>query len=376
MSASSHHRRWMERCLELAQMAAGRTAPNPMVGCVILNDGLVVGEGFHPGAGQPHAEVFALRQAQDRAQGATLYVSLEPCNHHGRTPPCTEAVIGAGIAKVVVGMIDPNPQVAGAGVARLRAAGIEVEVGIEEAACQRLNRGFIHRVTQGRPLGILKYAMTLDGKIATPTGHSAWVTSPAARAAVHQLRATCDAVIVGGETVRQDNPHLTTHGHSTHNPRRVILSRQLDLPTTARVWDSSVAPTVVYCQGTAPADRQHFLQDLGVTVVPLPELTPAAVMADLHRLGCLTALWECGGTLAAAAIRDQAVQRVWAFVAPKIIGGRQAPSPVGDLQRDRMDQALPLQDCHWRQIGPDLLIEGTLIYDEDAQDEEPPFAPA
>ncbi|HIK46063.1 MAG TPA: bifunctional diaminohydroxyphosphoribosylaminopyrimidine deaminase/5-amino-6-(5-phosphoribosylamino)uracil reductase RibD, partial [Leptolyngbyaceae cyanobacterium M65_K2018_010] len=188
------HTRWMHRCLELARQAAGQTAPNPMVGAVVINHGQLVGEGFHPGAGQPHAEVFALAQAGAQAQGADLYVNLEPCNHTGRTPPCTEAIIQAGIRRVIAGMVDPDPRGSGQGLDRLRQAGLEVIVGIEAAACQQLNEGFVRRITHQRPFGIYKYAMTLDGKIATPTGHSQWVTGPLARRAVHRLRSECDAV--------------------------------------------------------------------------------------------------------------------------------------------------------------------------------------
>ena len=163
----------MRRCIELAQKAVGQTAPNPMVGAVVVKDGEIIGEGFHPGAGQPHAEVFALREAGEAAKGATIYVSLEPCNHYGRTPPCSLAVVEAGLAKVVVGMVDPDPRVSGGGLETLRKAGIEVVTGVEEAACRQLNQGFIHRILHKQPFGILKYAMTLDGKIATTTGHSA-----------------------------------------------------------------------------------------------------------------------------------------------------------------------------------------------------------
>ncbi|MFO5527864.1 MAG: bifunctional diaminohydroxyphosphoribosylaminopyrimidine deaminase/5-amino-6-(5-phosphoribosylamino)uracil reductase RibD, partial [Cuspidothrix sp.] len=230
--------RMMLRCLELARTALGLTSPNPLVGAVVVQDGKIVGEGFHPRAGEPHAEVFALRAAGERSRGSTIYVSLEPCNHHGRTPPCSEGLINAGVSKVVVGMVDPNPLVAGGGIARLRAAGIEVVVGVEEAACQRLNEGFVHRILYKRPLGILKYAMTLDGKIATTGGHSAWVTNQDARTEVHRLRAACDAVIVGGNTVRQDNPYLTSHQVEVHNPLRVVMSRSLNLPEQARLWDT------------------------------------------------------------------------------------------------------------------------------------------
>lgn len=217
-----HHQQMMQRCLQLAQKAAGFTTPNPLVGCVIERDGEIVGEGYHPKAGEPHAEVFALRAAGDKAKGATAYVSLEPCNHFGRTPPCSEALVKAGVATVVVGMVDPDPRVSGKGIERLRAAGIQVITGVEEADCQRVNEAFVHRILYQRPFGILKYAMTLDGKIATTAGHSAWITKEVARAHVHRLRATCDAVIVGGNTVRRDNPHLTTHHKADANQPPII----------------------------------------------------------------------------------------------------------------------------------------------------------
>lgn len=355
---SATHEVWMQRCLELAGMASGQTAPNPLVGCVIVQGETVVGEGFHPGAGEPHAEVFALREAGDNASGATLYVNLEPCNHYGRTPPCTEAIIKAGVKRVVIGIIDPDPRVSGRGVTRLREAGVEVLEGIDANACQRLNEGFIHRVVHHRPFGILKYAMTLDGKIATLSGHSAWVTSPEARRWVHRLRGACDAIIVGGNTVRHDNPHLTTHGQTRHNPLRVVMSRQLDLPEGANLWCDRQASTVVFTSATAPTDRLKRLSSQ-VDVVSLEHLTPAAVMETLYQRGYATVLWECGGTLAAQAISQGCVQKVLAFVAPKLIGdgGR---SPVGNLGFERMTDALDLSQVDWRPVGSDLLIEGYL----------------
>ncbi|PSB33672.1 bifunctional diaminohydroxyphosphoribosylaminopyrimidine deaminase/5-amino-6-(5-phosphoribosylamino)uracil reductase RibD [Stenomitos frigidus ULC18] len=351
-------RAMMQRCLDLARRALGRTAPNPLVGSVIVQEGAIVGEGFHPAAGQPHAEVFALRAAGDRARNATLYVNLEPCNHYGRTPPCSEAIVAAGLQRVVVGMVDPDPRVAGGGIARLRQAGIAVTVGIEEAACRKLNEAFVHRILHHRPFGILKYAMTLDGKIATTTGHSAWVTGPTARAEVHQLRAACDAVIVGGNTVRRDNPLLTSR--QEHTPLRVVMSRSLDLPTDAQLWDTAIAPTLVFTEAKAQSDVQQALMQQGVEVIESTPLTPAAVMKYLYDSGCLSVLWECGGTLAARAIADGAVQKVLAFIAPKIIGGSTASSPVGDLGLMAMTEALVLEQMEWRSIGSDLLIEGYL----------------
>lgn len=354
------HQHWMARCIDLAQQAAGQTAPNPLVGSVIVRAGEVVGEGFHPGAGQPHAEVFALRQAGAQAQGSTLYVNLEPCNHTGRTPPCTEAIIQAGVRRVVAGMVDPDPRVAGAGIERLRQAGLEVLVGVEEAACRRLNEAFVCRVLHQRPLGWLKYAMTLDGKIATTTGHSQWITGPEARAAVHQLRSVCDAVVVGGNTVRHDNPRLTSHGHSVHNPRRVVMSRVLDLPAHAQLWDRSVASTTVFTSPAAPAHRRQALDQAGVEVIVLETLTPKTVMQHLYDSGCAQVLWECGGTLAAQAIQDGVIDKVWAFVAPKLVGGQEAPTPLDSLGITEMSAAVPLQRVTWRSIGPDLLLEGYL----------------
>ena len=350
----------MRRCLELARTAQGQTAPNPVVGAVIVQNKEIVGEGFHPKAGSPHAEIFALRDAREYAQGATLYVNLEPCNHYGRTPPCTEAVIAAGLRRVVVGMVDPNPKVSGGGIARLREAGIEVTIGVEAAACQELNEAFVHRIVHRSPFGILKYAMTLDGKIAATTGHSSWVTGAASRQRVHQVRSTCDAIIVGGNTVRKDNPYLTTHGVTHHNPLRVVMSRSLNLPTTANLWQTQAAPTIVLTSLGANPDIQKRLIDQGVEVVELEPLTPSEAMKYLYDRGLSSVLWECGGTLAARAIAEGCVQKLLAFIAPKIIGGIDAPTPVGDLGLATMTQALTLERVKWSAIDEDYLIEGYL----------------
>ena len=358
--ATEFDRTMMQRCLTLARQALGRTSPNPLVGAVIVQEGTIIGEGFHPGAGQPHAEVFALRQAAEKARGATLYVNLEPCNHYGRTPPCSEAIVQAGIKKVVVGMIDPNPLVAGKGIQRLESAGIETLVGVEESECRQLNQGFIHRITAKKPFGILKYAMTLDGKIAATSGHSAWITSPASRQIVHQLRAACDAIIVGGSTVRQDNPHLTTHGLSDHNPLRVVMTRSLDLPPSAHLWDTSQFPTLVYTQIDANVKLKQQLLTKGVEVIELTAVTPTLVMENLYQRGFCQVLWECGGGLSAAAIAEGMVQKIIAFIAPKIIGGINAPTAVGDLGFQLMSQALQLENVTVNYLNPDILIEGYL----------------
>ena len=351
-------RQMMYRCIDLAKQAWGKTAPNPLVGAVVVRDGAIVGEGFHPGAGQPHAEVFALRQAGKLARGATIYVSLEPCNHYGRTPPCAAALVTAGVAKVVVGMVDPNPLVAGGGIATLEQAGIEVVVGVETAACEELNEGFVQRIVHQRPLGILKYAMTLDGKIATDNGHSTWVSSEPSRHYVHHLRAGCDAVIIGGNTLRRDNPYLTSHDPAAPNPLRVVMTRSLEVPNEAILWDTKIAPTLVVTQTGANPKLQAILRDRGVQILELDTLKPTLVMQHLYDRGFLSVLWECGGTLAASAISDGAIQKVLAFVAPKIVGGSAAPSPVGDLGIRSMSEAMVLERVSWQQIGTDLLIQG------------------
>ena len=361
-TGSAFDRAMMQRCCELARRAAGRTAPNPMVGSVVTRGEEILGEGYHPQAGEPHAEVFALRDArrhgENSAKGATLYVNLEPCNHFGRTPPCSEAAIAAGVRRVVIGMRDPNPQAKG-GIETLREAGIDVTVGVEESLCRRLNEAFIYRVLHGQPFGILKYAMTLDGKIATTTGHSAWMSGSASRQQVHRLRGRCDAVIVGGNTVRRDNPNLTTHGEQEHNPLRVVMSRRLDLPVVANLWNVDVAPTLVFTE-VADAGVAKVLRQQGVEVIELDSLTPRAVMSSLYKKGAMSVLWECGGTLAAAAIADSSVQKVWAFVAPKLIGGAIAPSPLGDLGLEKMTDAIALKDMQITQIDQDFLIQGYL----------------
>ena len=360
MSQENFDQQMMQRCLTLARKASGYTSPNPMVGAVVVKNGQVIGEGFHFKPGEPHAEVFALRDAGENAAGGTVYVNLEPCNHYGRTPPCTKALIAARVAKVVVGMVDPNPLVSGKGIAKLRDAGIEVTVGVEEVACRRLNEAFCHRIVHHKCFGILKYAMTLDGKIATSTGHSAWVTGTTSRQLVHQTRAGCDAVIVGGNTVRRDNPYLTVHEATGRNPLRVVMSRNLHLPQEANLWNVNIAPTLVFTEWGQNPSLQAELRNKGVEVLELSPLTPSQVMDVLYKRQLSRILWECGGVLGAQAIREGVIQKVMAFIAPKIIGGVSAASPVGDLGLEKMSDALSLQDVTIRQIDQDMLVEGYL----------------
>jgi len=351
----------MRRALALAALGAGRTSPNPLVGAVVLDHaGTLVGEGYHARAGTPHAEVHALAQAGERARGGTLIVTLEPCCHHGRTPPCSEAVIAAGIARVVVAMADPNPQVAGGGLAQLEAAGIAVISGVGQAEARELNRAFVHRITTGRPLGLLKWAMSLDGRTALPNGASQWISAAPARSWVHRLRAQCDAVIVGGGTLRADDPLLTSRGQRTPEPLRVVLSRCLQLPERAQAWDTSTAPTLVAHGHEAPAAAKAQLDHLcssnpGLERLELPHCSPSALLEALAQRGCNQVLWECGPELAAAALREGCVQQVAAVIAPKLLGGIPARTPLGELGLQRMDEAPSWQAQRLQQLGPDLL---------------------
>ncbi|WP_287130902.1 bifunctional diaminohydroxyphosphoribosylaminopyrimidine deaminase/5-amino-6-(5-phosphoribosylamino)uracil reductase RibD [Candidatus Cyanaurora vandensis] len=351
---------WMRHCLTLAQRGAGCTAPNPLVGAVVVQADEVVGVGFHPRAGQPHAEVFALHQAGVRAQGATLYVNLEPCHHQGRTPPCTQSIRQSGVTRVVVGMVDPNPLVQGRGLVALQAAGLDVTTGVLEQECRDLNRAFTHFITTGRPWGVWKYAMTLDGKLATVTGDSFWVSGEPARAQVQMLRNQVDAVIVGGQTVRRDNPRLTCRLPEGRNPLRVVLTRTLDLPHTARLWQTAIAPTLVFTGPNHDRAMAEFLVSQGVEVQVLAQVTPNAVLTVLGQRGLLSVLWECGGNLAAQALHDGSIQQVLCFISPKLIGGTQAPSPLGGVGVTWMREALPLEGVRVSQVGADILIEGVL----------------
>jgi diaminohydroxyphosphoribosylaminopyrimidine deaminase/5-amino-6-(5-phosphoribosylamino)uracil reductase len=358
----------MRRALTLAALGESRTSPNPLVGAVVLDAaGQLVGEGFHARAGEPHAEVGALTQAGTRALGGTLIVTLEPCCHHGRTPPCTEAVINAGISRVVVAMADPDPRVAGGGIARLRAAGLEVIEAVAEQEALRLNRAFVHRVRTRRPLGILKWAMSLDGRTALPNGQSQWISGPAARAWVHRLRSRCDAVIVGGGTVRADDPLLTSRGRREPEPLRVVLSRSLDLPEKAQLWDQAVAATLVaHGPMGAPDQREGearaaatcaLLDRLGVERLELGSCEPGALLEALAARGCNRVLWECGPELAAAALRQGCVQELAAVIAPKLLGGLAARTPVGNLGLEGLDQVQRWREQERTGLGSDLLWE-------------------
>jgi len=347
----------MHRALALASLAKGYTSPNPLVGALVVDSsGRLIGEGYHACAGLPHAEVGALAQAGVAARGGTLIVTLEPCCHQGRTPPCTDAVIAAGIERVVVALEDPDPRVAGGGISRLRSAGLEVITGVLKKQAAHQNRAFVHRVRTGRPWGVLKWAMSLDGRTALPNGESQWISGLKARTWVHQLRACCDAVIVGGGTVRADDPLLTSRGRRDPEPLRVVLSRSMELPLRAQLWKTDVAPTLLahgpeVSEGSVPR---------GPELLHLPVCDPDHLMRSLAARDCNQVLWECGPELAASAIQQHCVQELAAVVAPKLLGGQPARTPLGDLGLINLNQAKQLAMEQTIKLGDDLLLVSVL----------------
>ena len=341
------HLAYMRRALELAARARGRTSPNPMVGAVLVKDGRIVGEGFHPRAGEPHAEIFALRQAGEAARGATLYVTLEPCCHYGRTPPCTQAIIAAGVAEVHMAMLDPNPRVAGKGKAELEAAGIRTVVGECEEEARTLNEAFVHWITTGRPFVVAKFAMSLDGKIATRTGDARWISSPEARRRVHELRDQVDAILVGAGTVIADNPQLTTRldKPDVRHPLRVILDSRGRIPLHARVFQPDLpGQTLVATTEASPPAYRDALQARGVEVLVLPadadgRVDLDALLVALGQREVTSLLVEGGSTVLGAFFARGRVNKVLAFIAPLILGGERAPSPVGGTGVARVAEA-------------------------------------
>jgi diaminohydroxyphosphoribosylaminopyrimidine deaminase/5-amino-6-(5-phosphoribosylamino)uracil reductase len=347
---------WMRRSIQLALLAEGMTSPNPLVGAIVLDSsGRLVGEGFHTGSGNPHAEVEALNQAGKKSVDGTIVVTLEPCCHQGLTPPCTEAIIKAGLRRVVIGMIDPDPRVSGDGITRLKDYGLEVIEGVLSQECESINREFSFRVRHGRPWGILKWAMSLDGRIGLPNGCSKWITGVSARNSVHQIRSKCDAVIVGGGTVRVDNPLLTSRGKSNFEPLRVIFSRSLDLPKAAKLWDTKIARTII---AYGPEGNEAFFSDLpnGVEQLRLNTDNPSELLSALAKKGCNKVLWECGPQLATSAIEANCVQELVVFVAPKLLGGKSAMSPLNSFGFESISSTHKLQHSFLDRKGEDLCL--------------------
>ena len=371
-SVSSDHV-YMKRALFLASRGKGKTSPNPMVGAVVVKHGRVVGEAYHHQAGQPHAEILALEQAGLRARGGTLYVTLEPCCHsRKRTSPCVPRVIQSGISRVCVAMRDPNPEVSGKGMKMLKQAGIDVSEGLLEENARQLNERYQQWITSGRPFLILKGAMTLDGKIATHSGQSKWITSELARQDVHRQRSHVDAVMVGIGTVKADNPELSARGlrqtiqrRKGRQPIRVVLDSHLRIPITANVltWVHE-QPTIVCTTKAASPKKIQTLKDRGVQVWIIPQkngrVSLKAALDKLGKVGISSVLLEGGSMLNATALHEGLVNQVRLYVAPTLLGGQNAKSLIGGASPDSMKQAWQLVNPELKKIGQDWLVVGSL----------------
>jgi diaminohydroxyphosphoribosylaminopyrimidine deaminase/5-amino-6-(5-phosphoribosylamino)uracil reductase len=353
---------WMVRALELAARGRYRTSPNPPVGAVLIRAGEVVGEGYHAAAGRAHAEAVALDQAGDLARGATLWVTLEPCCSRGRTGPCTERLLAAGVTEVRAATLDPNPTVSGRGVAQLRAAGVTVTVGEGEAAARELIREFSIWVTSGRPLVTLKFAMSLDGKVATATGESQWITSEPSRTRAHRLRREHDAVMVGSGTVLVDNPRLSARDlpQGSPQPLRVIVDGRLRTPPGSRILHSPGGPVVVATVAGTDPGRQQALRQAGAEVLILPDADGRVSLPDLlQALGArqvTSLLVEGGPTLLGSFGKERLGDRIAAFVAPLVVGGNGAPGPFGGAGATSLGGSWRVQGMRAEPIGPDLLL--------------------
>ena len=368
---ADRHIQFMHRALELAEKARGKTSPNPLVGAVVVRGGKVVGEGFHTRAGKPHAEIEALKKAGLKARTADLYINLEPCCYFGRTPPCTEAIIQAGIKRVFVGMKDPNPKVSGKGFRFLRAKGISVVSNILKDECLKLNESFLKVMKTGMPYVILKSAMSLDGKIAANSGDSKWISGKLARRHVHNIRSYVDAIVVGTETVIKDNPDLTCRlgNKSIKNPVRIILDRRNRIPLSVNVFKNGLSQRIICVAGSDVSKaRQKSLAQKGIEVLKSPsgkngfKIKP--LLQKLARKEINSILLEGGSELSASFLKANAVDRVIIFLSPILLGGSQAVGLIGGKGVMKVDQGIRLENFEVSKLGEDLMVEGTICLAE------------
>ncbi len=355
--ASGNDEHFMKLCLRLAAKGKGFVSPNPLVGAIVVKNGKIIGKGYHPSFGAPHAEVFALQEAGEESNGATLYVNLEPCVHYGKTPPCTKAIIKAGIKRVVVGMKDPNPLVNGKGIEELREAGIEVKTGVLKEEAERLNEAYVKFISKGIPFVALKMAQSLDGKIATKTGESKWITGGKAREFVHRLRGEYDAVLVGAGTILSDDPSLRAYGKG-RDPVRIVLDGKGVVSPSAKVFQAGVR-RFVFTTSSAPLSWVEGLREKGVEVIISEggRVEIEEMLREIGQQGIASLLVEGGGETAACFLEAGAVDKILFFIAPIIIGGREAKTSVEGRGCQNLKDAIKFNQLKVRKIGEDLLVE-------------------
>lgn len=365
----ANHQYFMQRAIQLAAKGLGRTSPNPVVGAILVKDKRVVGEGSHSKAGGPHAEVLALAEAGENARGATMYVSLEPCCHHGKVGPCVPEIVRAGVSNVVVGLVDPDPRVSGNGIRELREAGVVVELADEDSQeqCAEVNRAFICRLTRGRPYITLKFASSLDGKIASRTGRSKYISGEQARRWVHRERDSHDAILVGINTITLDNPELTAREPEGRTPTKIVVDSKGRLRPDARIFERAENGVIVL---TTPEGEKNLSPRDGMqTLVTLDgegRVDLDLALRTLAEQGINSILLEGGSRLNGSMLDGGYIDRVAAFIAPLLVGGQAAVSPIAGFGVDSVADALKLRDVGWSTLGSDLLIEGYLWMPSDA----------
>lgn len=365
------HQNYMRMAIELAKKGTGFTSPNPLVGAVIVKNEKIIGEGYHEYYGGPHAEINAFKKATEEVKGATMYVTLEPCSHYGKTPPCAEAIVKSGISKVIIGMKDPNPMVSGNGIKLLKENGIEVISGILEEEVKKLNEIFIKYITTKRPFCILKTAMTLDGKIASYTGDSRWINNEISRAYVHEIRHKVSGIMVGIGTVLIDNPMLTTRitGKTTSDPIRIIVDTEAKIPLEANVLNlESNSKTIIATTEKAHKNKLKALEEKNAEIIITPikdnKVDLDYLMIKLGENGIDSVLLEGGGELNYSALKVGIVDKVISFISPKIIGGRDAKTPVRGDGIEHINDAIKLEDIEISRFNEDIMIEGYIRKEE------------
>jgi len=355
------HIKWMRRAIELALLGKGRTSPNPLVGAVILDkNGELISEGFHLRSGLPHAEAMAFNNLNKNPEGGSLYVNLEPCCHEGKTPPCVKRIISSGIKKVYVSIEDPDQRVSGKGIKQLKDAGIEVHLGLCKVEAISINKSFIHRNKTGQSYGILKWAMSLDGRIGLNNGKSKWISNEFSRSNVHSLRAEFDAIVIGGNTLRTDDPLLTTREIKNPEPLRVVFTKSLKFPLKRKLWDCNLAKSLIVYDGSNADEK--YLAELPkcVEIAKLESSDPKLLSKLLAERGLNKILWECGPKLATSALKNGCIQEIITFIAPKILGGTNAMTPLGNFYFEEMNEVYKLKEGKIKLFNDDIYIRHNL----------------
>jgi diaminohydroxyphosphoribosylaminopyrimidine deaminase/5-amino-6-(5-phosphoribosylamino)uracil reductase len=355
---TNNDNKFMNMALALAKKGGKRVFLNPLVGCIIVNDGRIIGKGYHEYFGGKHAEINAIESSKGPLKGASLYVNLEPCSHWGKTPPCTEKIISCGIGRVIIAMKDPNPKVSGNGIRALKKAGIKVDAGLLQNEALKINKRYIQGIINRKSKVIVKFAMTLDGKIASKTGDSKWISSKTSRQFVHKLRAKIDGIVVGINTVLKDDPELTSHGEG-RDPARIVIDPQLKIPLKSKLLDTR-APTIIFCSESSDKVKQHKLINKGAILERALTLKGRInfkyIINKLSNMSIYKVLVEGGGNTIAEALNSGVVDQIYAFIAPKVLGGRFALSPVEGSGSNKISDSILLEKMSSKWIGNDLLI--------------------